>query len=306
MIATSGLAAAVQARLVRHAKVIGMDPNLVLARFAMERLLHRLSRSEYADRFVLKGAMLMLVWLGETIRPTRDVDLLGVGELSESKLTDIFAKVCSADVEPDGMRYIVSSIRVAPIRPSDPHGGMRVLLQGRLGNARLSVQVDVGIGDSVIPAPEWIEYPALLNLPGARLRAYRPETSIAEKLHAIVVLGADNTRMRDFFDIHALSKHKAFDGRSVCSAVHATFERRRTSLPRTLPIGLTPAFSVLPGKQAQWQGFLRKSATHSSAPQLEEAVSSIAAFLGPVIGAVREGRPMNSAWPPGGPWQEES
>jgi hypothetical protein len=153
MAAPKGLPVSIQTRLVRHAKEIGVDPNLVLTCYASERILYRLSRSAHADRFVLKGALLMLVWLGETIRPTRDADLLGFGDLSEQSLASIFRELCAAHVVPDGLEYLSSSIRVAPIRAEDVYGGLRVTIEGRLGNARLPVQVDVGVGDAVVRNP---------------------------------------------------------------------------------------------------------------------------------------------------------
>ena len=177
---SAGLVQSVQARLVGHAKMIGVDPNLVLVRFASERLLYQLSRSHHAERFILKGALLLLVWFGETVRPTRDADLLGFGDVSEEALRATFAEICGIEVEPDGMTFDASSIRVDAIRPEDDYGGQRVTLFGHLGPALLRVQVDVGNGDAVSPEPEWLEYPSLLDLPRPRLRAYRPETVIAE------------------------------------------------------------------------------------------------------------------------------
>jgi len=185
--APKGLPVSVQVRLVQHAKATGIDPNVVLARYAAERFLYRLSRSRYADRFVLKGALMMLVWLGETIRPTRDADLLGFGEVSQESLARIFTDVCNLNVEADGLQYLPSSIRIAPIRPEDAYGGFRATIRALLGSARLHVQVDVGIGDAVVPEPEWLEYPSLLDFPMPRLKVYRPETAIAEKLHAMVM-----------------------------------------------------------------------------------------------------------------------
>ncbi len=304
--AATGLPVSVQVRLVRHAKAIGMDPNLVLARFAVERFLYRLSRSPHSERFVLKGALLMLVWLGETIRPTRDVDLLGFGEVSEQSLAQIVADVCNTDVEPDGLEYLPASIRVAPIRRDDAYGGLRAILQALMGKARLRVQIDVGLGDAVTPPPEWLEYPSMLDLPRPWLRAYRPETAIAEKLHAMVVLGQANSRMRDFFDIHALAQHGGFDGALLARAVRATFERRRTPLPHSLPLALTPEFAAIRDKQVQWQGFLRKSALTSSPAELGTIVAGIATFLEPAITAARSDVPLKLAWPPGGPWRVSS
>lgn len=302
--ATRGLAQSVQVRLVNHARKTGMDPNLVLARYGVERFLYRLSCSPHADRFVLKGALLLLVWLGETIRPTRDADLLGFGDLSEESLAKIFVEICGIGVEPDGLEFLPSSMRVVPIREDNAYGGMRATLQGRLGSARIHVQVDIGIGDAVTPEPEWLEYPSLLDLPRPKLRAYRPETAIAEKLHAMVELGEVNSRMRDFFDIHALSRHTRFDGTVLAAAVRATFERRRTSIPASLPLALTPEFAAIDGKQVQWQAFLRKNSLTSAPPALAEVVAPLAVFLQPVIAAACDGTQFNREWSPGGPWNE--
>lgn len=195
---STGLAQSVQARLVRHAKSLNVDPNLVFARYATERLLYRLSRSQYAERFVLKGALLLLVWLGETIRPTRDADLLGFGELDAEALARIFREICDVHVQPDGLSFDAASVRVAAIRPEDAYGGQRVTLRVLLGKTRIRVQVDVGIGDAVTPEPEWLEYPSLLDFPRPRLRAYGPETVIAEKVHAMVVLGTGRLLDKDW------------------------------------------------------------------------------------------------------------
>jgi predicted nucleotidyltransferase component of viral defense system len=298
-----GLPVSIQVRLARRAKITGLDPNLVLVRFGLERFLYRLSKSPHADRFVLKGALLMLVWLGETIRPTRDGDLLGFGDLSARALTQILEEVCSVGVEPDGLEYLPASIRVVPIRPENAYGGMRATLHGRLGKARLRVQLDVGIGDAVIPEPEWLEYPSLLDFPRPRLKAYRPETTIAEKLHAMVVLGEANSRMRDFFDIFALAERLPFEGRRLAEAVRATFERRRTTIPEVTPLALRPAFAALTDKQAQWQGFLRKNGLSSAPVEFGEVVARLAEFLAPVIAASRRASSFGDTWPPGGPWK---
>jgi predicted nucleotidyltransferase component of viral defense system len=249
--ATEGHARSLQTRLVAHAKVIGVDPNLVLARFAAERLLYRLSRSQYAERFVLKGALLLLAWLGETLRATRDADLLGFGDLSQDVLLRVFREVYSVPVEPDGIVFLPDSVRISPIRVEDRYGGWRATLRGELGKARLAVQVDVGIGDVVVPPPEWLEYPSLLALPRPRLRAYRRETVVAEKLHAMVTLGSKNSRLRDFFDVLILARREPFDGPTLVAALQATFERRATPIPEGLPLALTPEFAASAEKQSQ-------------------------------------------------------
>lgn len=298
--AAKGLAVSVQVRLVRHAKDIGSDPNVVLARFAVERLLYRLSGSRHADRFVLKGALLMLAWLGETVRPTRDADLLGFGDISTDSLIGIFAEICSVETEPDGLTFDPSSIRVTAIRPEDAYGGQRVTMQARLGNARLPIQIDVGIGDAIVPEPQVLDYPTLLDFPRPRLRAYRPETSIAEKLHAMVSLGEVNSRMRDFFDVRALARQYSF-GEALVHAVRATFERRRTAVPKGLPVGLTPRFAAL--KQPQWRAFLRRSGITSAPADFGKVVAELTEFLAPVIEAARAAGGFRRTWQPGGPWQ---
>ena len=111
--------------------------------------------------------------------------LLGFGEAGTGDLAATFAEICAVVVEPDGLVFDTASIRVAAIRPEDAYGGQRVTLVAHLGSARLRVQVDVGIGDAVTPDPEWLDYPSLLDLPRPRLRVYRRETAIAEKVHAI-------------------------------------------------------------------------------------------------------------------------
>lgn len=281
-----GLARSVQVRLVRHAKAIGVDPNLVLTRYAVERFLYRLSRSPHAERFVLKGALLLLVWLGDTLRPTRDADLLGFGDLSDSALKQIFTDVCNADVEQDAMTYFADTIGVEPIRMEDDYGGQRVTLQAQLGAARLRVQVDVGIGDVVTPAPAWLEYPSLLDLPRPRLRAYSRESVIAEKLHAIVTLGARNSRMKDYFDLRALIQAGDLDATMLGEAIAATLQRRRTTLPVELPVGLTDEFAQDAAKQAQWKAFLGKN--RLDAPGLDQVIGEIRRFLTAPLQAARQ------------------
>ena len=241
--ARDGPARAVQVRLARHARAIGVDPNLVLTRYAVERFLHRLSRSPHAERFVLEGALLMLAWLGEMLRPTSDADRLGFGDLSDEVLARIMKDVCVVDVEPDAVEFIADSVRVAPIRVEDEYGGRRVTVQARVGTARLTVQVDIGLGDAVTPAPEWLDYPGLLDPPHPRLKAYPRETVAAEKLHAIVLFGTRNSRMKDYFDLRALAREGVVNAVRLSEALAATFTRRRTAVPNGVPPGLGDEFA---------------------------------------------------------------
>ncbi len=299
MSSASPLAQSVHARLIRIAHRMQVDPNLILARYASERLLYRLSRSRHADRFVLKGAMLLVVWIGDMVRPTRDVDLLGFGDLDEQYLGAIFGEVAAAEVEADGVAFDPASVTITRIREEDVYGGRRVIVLGSLGPARLRVQIDIGVGDAVYPEPQVIDYPALLDLPAPRLRAYSPETAVAEKLHAMVILGSKNSRMRDFFDIRALARHEPFDGGRLAGAIRATFDRRVTTIPER-PLALTAEFAELEGKRAQWKAFLRKHGL--PAEDFGHVVNGVREFLGPPIEALKDAGEFDKKWPPGGPW----
>ena len=173
-----------------------------------------------------------------------------------------------------------------PIRVEDRYGGHRVTLQSRLGAARLRVQVDVGFGDVVTPEPTWLDYPSLLDLPRPRLRAYSRESVIAEKLHAMVVLGSANSRMKDYFDLHALLRENAFSLEELRRAIAATFERRRTALPEGVPLGLSDEFARDAAKRAQWKAFLDKS--RLEAPVLEEVVAEIRSLATGSMNAARK------------------
>jgi len=300
--ADMGLAQSIQARVVAHAKKLRLEPTLVFARYGLERFLYRLSRSRYAERFVLKGGMLMISWLGETVRTTRDADLLGYGLLTRDEILRIFQEVASVpgDLE-DGVVFLPATVAVSPIRRADPYGGERVTFEGRIGRVKLSLQVDVAVGDAVYPPPEWLEYPSLLDVSRPLLRAYQPETTIAEKLHAIVELGQANTRMKDFFDIAELSRVREFEGTALGQAIRETFERRKTPLVAA-PAGLSNRFGTDPGKQRQWEAFVSKN--HADASQgFEEWVLRVELFVGPVLAALSRGEGLEGSWPAGGPWR---
>jgi hypothetical protein len=178
------------------------------------------------------------------------------------------------------------SVAVAAIREEDAYGGRRVTLRGQLGAARLSIQVDIGIGDAVTPAPQWLEYPSLLDLPRPRLRAYPRETVLAEKVHAMVLLGMRNTRMKDYFDVHALLREAEADEAQLVHALAATFERRRTDIPDGPPAGLTDAFAQDAVKRAQWRAFLQKNRIEGAS--LDTVVAEIRERLAVPLARARE------------------
>jgi len=301
--ASPNVAASVKQRLLNLAKKRGVEFNRLLTRYGIERLLYRLSRTCHERQFVLKGAILFQIWRPEPHRPTKDVDLLGSGTPDETSLAKIFAEICAVDVEDDGVDFAADSVRTEPIREGNSYLGVRIKLMGRIGVARIPIQVDVGFGDSVVPAPQTAELPALLGHAPPRLRAYCRETVVAEKLHAIVDLGFTNTRMKDYFDLWFLSVNFAFDSVTLAEAIAATFDRRSTTIPDALPTGLTDEFANDSTKRAQWLGFLHRAGLQTEEIDLEKAVSVIGAFLVPPLAMARTRDLRKLSWPPGGPWQ---
>jgi hypothetical protein len=253
------LAASIRARLKNHADAAKEDFNLTLTRYGLERLLYRLSVSPHANRFLLKGALLFSLWYDQPHRPTRDADLLAFGPDEVDAMVDAFREICAVPCD-DGLVFDLQSVHGAEIRKSAGYGGVRIELQARLDGARISLQVDVGFGDVVTPGPQAVRYPVLLDgLPAPALRAYPKATVVAEKLHAICLLGLANTRMKDYFDLDLLLEDEALDLAELRLAIKATFVRRKLALPSDWPVGLSDAFAADPLKQAQWTGFLRKN-----------------------------------------------
>jgi len=228
--------ASIHRRLLNLSYARGVEFNLLLTRFAIERLLYRLSISPHRDEFVLKGALLFGLWFPELHRPTHDVDLVGLGSNSTERLRRVFGELCTLAAPDDGLVYDPTTIQVQDIRRTEEYLGRRIRLTATLGKARIRVQADVGFGDVISPAPSVVEYPTLLDLPAPRLRAYARETVIAEKLHAMVTLGRTNSRLKDFFDVWTLARHFSFDGGTLSVAVRTTFERRGTPIARSTPL----------------------------------------------------------------------
>ena len=300
----TNMAASIRQKLLNFANQTGDDPNVIWTRYAIERLLYRLSVSEFKEEFVLKGAALFMVWLNEPHRPTMDLDLLGHGEDSNEHVGDIFRKVCRMDIENDGLNFREESIRVVPIRETMEYHGRRVNLQAYLGKVRIPLQVDIGFGDVVTPKAEMIEYPTLLELPAPRIRAYPQPTVIAEKLHAMVTLGITNSRMKDFYDLYALASRFAFEGPILMKAIKATFQRRKTDIPSETPMALTEELSRDNTKNIQWNAFIRKSGIEPKGLLFEEVLSLLRTFLLPVLKVTAEQSRVPNHWKAGGPWIE--
>ncbi len=257
--ANPNVAASVRARLLNVAKAQGVDFNQVLVRFALERILYRMTQSQHADRFLLKGALLFTLWYDMPHRATRDADLLGFGARDLASVAETFRDIAAVAVD-DGIAFDPASVTVEEIRKEAGYGGVRVIIAGELAKARCKAQIDVGFGDAVTPAPVDSVYPVLLDdLPAPKLRAYPTYTVIAEKLHAIALLGMTNSRLKDYFDLSVLLERETLNTDLLAQAIKATFERRGMSGPDAVPIGLTDEFAHDSSRQSLWLAFLKKN-----------------------------------------------
>jgi predicted nucleotidyltransferase component of viral defense system len=291
-------------RLSHLARQRGEDLNLILARYVVERLLYRLSVSPYADRFVLKGAHLFLVWTGDLLRPTRDADFLGFGASDVPHIASVLRDICTAVKDGlDGIEFLPDTVGAEEIRENQDYGGVRVRLEAAIHTARVHVQLDVAFGDAVVPAVEDAVFPTLLeDMPAPHIRAYPRYAVVAEKLEAMIRLGIANSRMKDFYDLWLMSRTFEFDGKTLTAAVQATLEHRRTPLSVAVPTAFTEAFRRDEQKRAQWRAFVRRSRLSGAPVDVDTVVQDLAVMLQPVMDAVRDGNALEAFWPPDGPW----
>ena len=298
------IVASIHQRLLNVSKRAGRPFNDLVMYFAIERFLYRLSRSRYSDRVVLKGGLLLQVWDTPITRVTRDIDLLGRLSNDLDQIKEVVRSVCDVVVEDDGLTFDAKTVTTKRIAEDADYEGVRAAFSGQFGKMPLAMQVDFGFSDVITPAPVPITYPSVLDHPPAQLLAYNRETSIAEKSEAMTKLGEINSRMRDFFDVWALSQSFAFEGPVLADAIRSTFARRGTEV-EPQPACFTERFARAPAKAAQWKAFLKTSRVGKAPAEFAEAVTHVREFLQPVAQAVTEGRAHDSRWPPGGPWAVE-
>lgn len=294
---TSNLSASILNRLLTLAKQRGDDYNLLLNQFGMERLLARVSLSSHAGRFLLKGALLFALWYDTPHRPTRDVDLLGLGPDDPANLIATFREVAAMDLG-DGIVFDPESVKAEAIREDNIQGGIRITLIARIGSARCTLQIDVGFGEAVIPGPQTVAYPTLLSdFQPPTLRVYPVYTVIAEKYQAMVMLGQANSRMKDFFDLAVIARRTEVDGAMLATAIAATFARRQTALPAERPLALTKQFSEDAAKLRQWQAFLNKN--RIEAASLGATVALLDDLLWPPTQVAVSRSQATATWRPG-------
>jgi hypothetical protein len=298
------VAASVRQRLLNLARGRGVAFDQLLVYYAIERFLYRLSLTPWAERLVIKGATLLRVWDVPYARPTRDIDFLGRVPGSPDALISLVRECLAAEAADDGLRFD-DEITAGEIRVDDEYPGVRVVMRGDLSGARFRLQLDVGIGDDVVPDPAWVDYPALLpDLPAPRVLAYDPATSIAEKIEAMVKFGDGNSRLKDFYDVWLLATSLGFDGAALAGAIAATFLRRGTELPAVGSLLVTDEFVASRPIVTQWNAFRAKAGVDESL-EFATVVQVIRAFVTPVLDAVSLGVPFEVEWPPTGPWTEK-
>jgi len=253
------LAASVRARLLNKAKKDGVNFQRLLVRYALERLLYRLSISPEKDHFLLKGALLFDLWYDVPLRPTRDIDLLGFGLAEIPHLVAVFEAICLLEVD-DGISFDPKSLKAEDIRKESNYSGTRLTLTGVIDNAKCPVQIDIGFGDAVTPAPELAIYPVMFDdMPAPSLRVYPRHTVVAEKLEAIITLGMANTRMKDYFDLWVILRDIPLDQKILLQAVVATLTNRSTKMPNGVPVGLSEQFWTDNQKIIQWNAFVNRN-----------------------------------------------
>lgn len=277
----SNIIASIQARLLNLAKASNQEYQRILTRYALERFLYRLSISEYADSFTLKGALLFDLWFDVPLRPTRDIDLLGFGSTEAIHVIQTFQDICRVPYA-DGLTFDADSVTCSDIRAQANYPGLQVSIQGKIGNSRCNIRVDIGYGDAVTPKPEFADYPVLLdNLASPKLLVYPRYTVVAEKIEAIIKLGSTNSRMKDYFDLWIMQRELTFDPMILRIALEATLNRRGTPMPAKTPMGLSDEFAADNAKQTQWKSFLKRNALRE--PTLEEAVKQIRNWISPLL-----------------------
>ncbi len=338
--------ASVQARLRQKARSEDRPHEELCTYYAIERFLYRLSISPYAKKFIVKGAIMQLIWMPESPRPTRDIDFLGIVENDVENVETIVTEICKTTHEEalrheyndddddignigvgeeeggekiddddrdhadlrDGITYNLESIRGERTIEHAEYHGIRVTFTAHLGQQRIPMRIDIGIGDEVTPSPQKAILPVLMDHPAPVLLGYSKESTVAEKFQAMVSLDELNSRMKDFYDIWLLARKSDFQGPTLSRAIKATFKNRKTVLVPN-PLALQASFADLPGKADLWRAFLRKSfgkdvkTEPRPSDDLKDIIAELRTFLSPVVETLLKGRESERKWFAGKGWE---
>ncbi|RME96006.1 MAG: nucleotidyl transferase AbiEii/AbiGii toxin family protein [Alphaproteobacteria bacterium] len=297
----NGRAESIRRRIANEMRQRGDDPGVGLQRYAVERLLYRLGESHYRERYVLKGATLFAIW-GTAYRPTRDIDFTGYGSADQNDVIQDFREICDIPDPVDELVFDTDTITAEPIRDGSEYDGLRVRIRAWLGKSQISVQIDVGFGNAIVPPPEETEVRTILGDPPPQILAYPRESVVAEKLHAMVTLGERNSRYKDFYDLYAVASGFPFDRDTLVRAVRATFERRSTPITEALPAPLTAPFYADEERLTQWRAYVTRNGLDGAPTDFQQVGDLLTRFLRPVWEALGDSGGSAGDWPPGGPW----
>jgi predicted nucleotidyltransferase component of viral defense system len=297
-----GRAESIRHRLRNVLRARGEDVALGLSRYAVERFLYRLGRSSHRERFVLKGATLLAIW-GTAYRPTRDIDFTGYGSSDPQDVIGAFREICNTADDVDQIVFDTDTISAEPIRDGSEYNGLRIKIRARLGESNIAIQVDVGFGNAIVPGPEEKEYRTILGDPPPRILAYPPESVVAEKMHAMVILGERNSRYKDFYDLHAMAGAFPFERGTLVRAVKATFERRATPITVDTPAALTARYYSDESRAQQWRAYVTRNSLTDAPTDFTRVGERVTAFLQPVWAELNAHDATAGDWPPGGPWR---
>jgi predicted nucleotidyltransferase component of viral defense system len=300
--APKNIVASVLARLRNSSKSSGAPFQQVLQQYAIERFLYRVSKSQHADSVILKGALLLKTINVPNARPTMDIDMLRKGNADPGSLVALVQDCAALDVEADGLIFLADSVSAEQITKESEYTGTRILLEARMDNVRLNVQIDFGVGDVMVPGPRVIQYPVFLGGDMIELLAYPVESAIAEKLQAMVALGSANSRMKDFYDVWIYSKHLDFHADTLLEAIEATFKNRETPVPTEEFDALTTNF--IEGHRVQWNAFVRKIGEHDLIDAFGKVVSDLKVFAMPALQSLAHGDKLPRQWKAGNGWAD--
>lgn len=292
--------ASVLEKLRNTSKSSGAPFQQVLQLYAMERFLYRIAKSKHAQSVILKGALLLKTIGIPNARPTVDIDMLRKGKADHASLVALIKDCATLEVEADGLALVADSVVAEDIAKDSEYKGTRVLMDARMGNVRLKIQIDFGVGDVMVPGPRMIEYPVFLGGDAISMLAYPIESSIAEKLQAMVALGNANSRMKDFYDVWICSNHLDFNADTLLEAIDATFRNRETPVPADEVEPLTSAFAK--GHRVQWNAFVRKIGETELIDEFGKIVNDVKVFAMPALHALSGGQRLKKQWKAGRGW----
>lgn len=297
-----GNAESIRHRLRNALHARGEDVSLGIQRYAAERFLYRLGRSTHRERFVLKGATLFAIW-GTTYRPTRDLDFTVYGDPDVNSVLGALRDICNTHDDVNALQFETNTITTTPIRDGSEYPGIRMQIVALLGTSRIPIQLDLGFGNAIVPGPEEVEYRSLLGDPPPRILAYPQESVVAEKLHAMVTLGLQNSRYKDFYDIHAMATAFRFERSTLVAAIRATFARRATPIAEETPVALRAAFYADAARAAQWRAYVTRSGMTSVPQDFANVGERVVAFLQPVWASLVARTDARGDWSPEEGWR---